>query len=108
MANITPSYNWLQTLSNAFGASAVSNKKTTAAKKKKKSSTLVAPELEVPDWMKLPPTLPQIDITMPEVPVPDPLATQSVSSGEEQRLRRRRKGILSSVGAGETGGWMPV
>jgi hypothetical protein len=107
-ASTIKSSSWLDTFSNALGASTVSNAQTAAVKPKKKNSKLVAPELAVPEWMTKPPTLPEINIEMPEVPVPDPLAQMSVSSGEEQRLRRRRRGILASQGgAGNSGGWMP-
>lgn len=78
------------------------------APKKKKKNKIQLPAFELPDWMKEPPTLPDVsDAVLPTVPTPDPLAKVSVSSGEEMRLRKKRRGLLAAAGtAGNSGGWL--
>jgi hypothetical protein len=105
MVNFTASGGFLSQFASMLGGAQAPSAPAKKAKKKKATDSL--PKFEIPEWMKNPPTLPDVsDATLPSVPVPDPLAKLSVTSGEEARLRRKRKGIKMAVGAGETGGWM--
>lgn len=63
----------------------------------------------LPSWMFAPPSAPQGIAPMPNAPAMDPateLVDNSMQVGREMRRRRKRAGILSMLGAGETGGMM--
>lgn len=98
-------------LQQALGSSVKKSAAQVTPKAKKKADAAKAPAMEVPSWLTdISSILSAIGtqgttINMPNVPVPDPLASLSVSSGEERKLRRKKSGILSAFGAGETGGF---
>lgn len=99
-------------LQSLFGTSMKQSAAQVTPTVKKKTKAPELPAMQLPSWMTDISSIlnamntPSVDLTMPSIPVPDPLSTLSVSSGQEQRLRRKRSGILSAIGSsGDSGGW---